>query len=296
MRKVLLGVAIGLVTAVVTAAIVVFTGAIDMKAGPHDDPLDWVGQRLLASSVARRAPDDTSPLDDRRAAAMSGYHHYRDTCVLCHGAPGVPPAELAEGLAPRAPRLHSERVQSRSDGELFHLIKAGVRMTGMPSFGLNHSDREIWELVAFIRSLDELSEEQRRELRDATRTHGHEGAMRGPEMAEAGEHARESTERATAHEHDQSDDARAESASHAHEHGAPQHRRGARQHRSRGAGDGRERVEQGGGPAPPGEMEHRADNVGERAPPSGSEPCATLVESLGLGTCDENGVWRRAAS
>ena len=46
--------------------------------------------------------------------------------------------------------------QKMSDGELFHVIKYGVRLTGMPAWGDPNSqedDRSSWEIVHFIRHL-----------------------------------------------------------------------------------------------------------------------------------------------
>ena len=65
-----------------------------------------------------------------------------------------------EGLYPPAPDLRDEWTQGLSDGELFAVIKNGVRFTGMPGWG--GEDEDNWKLVVFIRHLPELSPEERR--------------------------------------------------------------------------------------------------------------------------------------
>jgi hypothetical protein len=45
--------------------------------------------------------------------------------------------------------------QDLSDGEIFYIIKNGVRFTGMPGWG--GEDDENWKLVLFIRRLPALS-------------------------------------------------------------------------------------------------------------------------------------------
>lgn len=48
---------------------------------------------------------------------------------------------------------------------LFWVTKHGIRMTGMPAWGLSHGDGEIWDMVAFIKRLPTLSA---REYQDIT--------------------------------------------------------------------------------------------------------------------------------
>lgn len=56
--------------------------------------------------------------------------------------------------------------QSLSDGELFWIIKNGVRLTGMPAWGKDtpDDDRQTWELVQFVRHLPKLTPEELGEM------------------------------------------------------------------------------------------------------------------------------------
>ena len=55
-------------------------------------------------------------------------------------------------MNPEPPDLKD--VASSEPPELFWVIKNGVKMTGMPSFGtIGMDDNEIWSVVAFIRKL-----------------------------------------------------------------------------------------------------------------------------------------------
>jgi mono/diheme cytochrome c family protein len=79
-------------------------------------------------------------------------------CANCHGAPGVEPAKFSEG--PNPPPNLKKVVNVLLPGELFWVIKNGVKMTGMPSFGASGaSDREIWTIVAFLKKLESVSDE-----------------------------------------------------------------------------------------------------------------------------------------
>jgi mono/diheme cytochrome c family protein len=90
-----------------------------------------------------------------------GFPHFQATCRLCHGAPGVRPLEFTEGLYPRPPLFPSKDVQQDlSDAQLYWIVKHGLKMTGMPSFGVTHSDEDIWAIVAFVRRLPTLSPQE----------------------------------------------------------------------------------------------------------------------------------------
>jgi mono/diheme cytochrome c family protein len=112
----------------------------------------------------RRAPKKSNPFRSEPERLKEGFEHYRQMCVSCHGAPGVDPSAVGEGLNPPAPDLTLVRIQEKSDGELFWLIQNGIRMTGMPAFGPTHRDEQIWEIVAFLRHLPEITPEEEKAL------------------------------------------------------------------------------------------------------------------------------------
>lgn len=67
-------------------------------------------------------------------------------------------AKFAEGLRPDPPDL-KEIVNAREPGQLFWVIKNGINMTGMPSFGaIEVPDQEIWTIVAFLKKLPSVSD------------------------------------------------------------------------------------------------------------------------------------------
>lgn len=96
---------------------------------------------------------------DGRGDAARGRELYTEKCVLCHGGQGEgwdwstkvarPPVPVPD-LAQAAPQ--------RSDAYLFEIVKEGGEAVGrtrfMPPFGFQLSDQEIWDLVAYVRSLE----------------------------------------------------------------------------------------------------------------------------------------------
>ncbi len=166
---------VGILASLLVPVLLMATGMIDVGA----DAKPGLIERTLAPwardrSVAKRAPQEKNPQAGDPAAIATGFDHYRATCVMCHGAPDVPGAELSAGLNPPAPSL-GDQGDDTPDGELFWVIKHGIRMTPMPAFGPTRNDREIWEIVAFIRHLPDLTAQERDALRAATDGKAHHG-------------------------------------------------------------------------------------------------------------------------
>ena len=61
---------------------------------------------------------------------------------------------MGQNLYPPSPDMRLGETQDLSDGELFYLIRDGVRFTGMPGWG--GEDEENWKLVLFIRHLPDI--------------------------------------------------------------------------------------------------------------------------------------------
>ena len=79
-------------------------------------------------------------------------------CSLCHLAPGMKRTEISRGLYPRAPELR--RKSELTPAEQFWVVKHGLKMTGMPAWGVTHDDELLWDVVAFLRKLPELTADQ----------------------------------------------------------------------------------------------------------------------------------------
>ncbi len=181
--RVVVGIVVGLLLPFVVFGIVVATGAFDMSASRPPGTLERIiGGALADRSIGRRAPKERNPLPQTPEVLRAGLEHYRGDCLLCHGAPGTPPGDAGKGLNPPAPDLASPDAQEASDGEIYQTVTHGIRMTGMPAFLPTHSEKEIWQIVAFVRHLPALSPEERQALRA-----GLSSAMPGRAAAPAAE-------------------------------------------------------------------------------------------------------------
>jgi mono/diheme cytochrome c family protein len=91
-------------------------------------------------------------------------NHFADHCAFCHGNDGGGKTAINEGLYPPAPDLREAATQALSDGEIFSIIRNGIRFTGMPGFG--GGDEENWKLALFIRHLPKLGTDELELMRE----------------------------------------------------------------------------------------------------------------------------------
>jgi mono/diheme cytochrome c family protein len=140
---------------------VFFFGGFYSVAGTAGEPevVKWALSKVRQASVVRHANDRPPGSLDDPATVQAGARAFSERgCVSCHGAPGVEWAKFSEGLRPDPPDL-KEIADQLTPEQLFWVIKNGINMTGMPSFGLIEvPDQEIWTIVAFVKKLPNVSE------------------------------------------------------------------------------------------------------------------------------------------
>jgi len=107
-------------------------------------------RRLATPSKAIYLRNPLSTASDNIGAAGA---FFAVNCASCHGTNGDGKTVINSGLYPPAPDLRGRETQDLTDGELFYIIKNGIRFTGMP--GWEGDDDDTWRLVMFIRQLRE---------------------------------------------------------------------------------------------------------------------------------------------
>lgn len=153
-----------LVVILVVVLIVPYTGAIDVAATqPHLPAVHWYLETIQARSVAAAAEGIEPPTDLASPQRVTrGLVAYHEMCVGCHGAPGVEPGWMGQGLNPGPPELWEEGEREIGHGQAardYRVIEHGIRMTGMPALAPSHGEEEIWDLVAFLQHLPDMSPE-----------------------------------------------------------------------------------------------------------------------------------------
>lgn len=110
-----------------------------------------IARRLVRLSVSDQARTASNPYATIPDAWRDVAEHYNDDCVACHGHDGRGTTTIGQNMYPKVPDLASPATQQLSDGELFEIIRNGVRWTGMPAWANDHTSDDMWKLVSLIR-------------------------------------------------------------------------------------------------------------------------------------------------
>ncbi len=155
--------------AILIGAALAFRSMIRRGFSARDEPFAaevFLARRMRNWAVPANARKMKNPFSDSAEAVASGRAHFADHCASCHGNDGRGKTEIGQNLYPKAPDMWGTDTQSLSDGEIFSIIKNGVRLTGMPAYGQDTSedDPATWHLVSFIRHLPWITPKELEEM------------------------------------------------------------------------------------------------------------------------------------
>ena len=108
-------------------------------------PFFVCGCALWAQGLTESGPRPPTPTD-----LASGERLYRTQCAYCHGERG----EGGRGATLARPRL----LHAPDDQAMFNVISYGIPDSEMP--GHWFTDRELWQLIGFVRTLGRLAPER----------------------------------------------------------------------------------------------------------------------------------------
>ncbi|HZV89277.1 MAG TPA: c-type cytochrome [Candidatus Binatus sp.] len=106
---------------------------------------------VFCLALTQLSAQDTNPLANDPKASKLGEFQFRSNCAFCHG--------LGARGGGRGPDLtRAQKRHGNSDADLFRTINEGVPGTAMPpngatQQGVGMTDTEIWQVIAYIRSV-----------------------------------------------------------------------------------------------------------------------------------------------
>jgi len=113
------------------------------------------GQQPAAPPAALVIPPEAAHMTNPVKPTAEGKAHaakmYGYDCAMCHGANGDGKGELAmQEKLDLKDWSNPAALQTRTDGELFYIIKNGVGQ--MPAEGDRAKDADLWNMVLLVRS------------------------------------------------------------------------------------------------------------------------------------------------
>jgi putative heme-binding domain-containing protein len=113
---------------------------------------------LILTGVDSAFAQEKNPLANDPKAAKLGEFQFRSNCAFCHG--------LGARGGGRGPDLtRAQKKHGNADADLFRTINEGVPGTAMPpngatQQGVGMTEQEIWQVIAYLRSVQVKSEAQ----------------------------------------------------------------------------------------------------------------------------------------
>jgi mono/diheme cytochrome c family protein len=141
---------------IICASLFVESGLYNIGADDHHTKFVFgIIMQLRNRSIEVRSRDiEVHEITDQRRLA-AGAQRYSALCSGCHLAPGNPKSDIRTGMYPHPPSLAQQEVQEPK--RAFWIIKHGIKMSAMPSWAKVMDDDAIWEVVAFVRKLPDMS-------------------------------------------------------------------------------------------------------------------------------------------
>jgi copper transport protein len=99
----------------------------------------------------------TNPIPRDDASVARGQELFMANCAACHGTGGRGDGPAAASLNPPPADLTSSHARLHLDQDLFFWVENGITGTGMPAFGDTLSDDQIWDILNYVRSLQDTA-------------------------------------------------------------------------------------------------------------------------------------------
>lgn len=147
----------GLTAAAIGGMVFAWSGLFSVAASSgHWAVTDWFLHWVMRNSAGTWSwiEGAKQPADSSGLVSAAGL--FDQSCVACHGAPGVAPLPVMQAALPAAPDL-AKHPDKWSAGEHFWIIKHGVKFTGMPGWAAQGRDDEVRRMTAFVRALSGMS-------------------------------------------------------------------------------------------------------------------------------------------
>ena len=136
--------------------ILAFTAALPMALAAHD-PQEHQHPATHPAGGAHRHPQAAklkNPVPANAASIAAGKQVYHKQCAGCHGDTGKGDGAMGEELNPKPANLvDAEWKHGSTDGEIFVVVRDGVKNSGMKSFAKKLTAHQRWDVVNYVRSI-----------------------------------------------------------------------------------------------------------------------------------------------
>ncbi len=157
----------GFILGVIITLLVIFGGAYRYLTTGHFDTRavgsapstfeEHTAMKSVDEWVDEHAPKQANPFQPTMENITDGSKVYDKNCAFCHGSLKEPVSPMRRKFYPSVPQLMSNTPDD-PDGNLFYVIKYGIRFSGMPGWDGVLSDDDIWKTVVFLKNSGQMKD------------------------------------------------------------------------------------------------------------------------------------------
>ena len=165
MKGFILGILIGILLLVGCVYVYFSWGFAPVATAARPMPLEGKLAKAGLHAYLDKLPHPQPLVPADEANLIAGAKVYKEQCVVCHGLPDEPKSAVSRGMFPAPPELfHGTGVTDDEPWETYWKVESGIRMTGMPGFKGQLSEKEIWQVTMLVKNADKITEPVKKEL------------------------------------------------------------------------------------------------------------------------------------
>jgi mono/diheme cytochrome c family protein len=132
--------------------ILTLTAALPIALAAHDPQ-----EHQHPAAGAHRHPEAAklkNPVPANAASIAAGKQIYDKQCAGCHGDTGKGDGAMGEELNPKPANLvDADWKHGSTDGEIFTVIRDGLKNTGMKPYARKMTAHQMWDVINYLRSI-----------------------------------------------------------------------------------------------------------------------------------------------
>jgi thiosulfate dehydrogenase len=170
-KGLILGILLGILLVAGGVCLYFLTGRAPVATSAPPIPFERKLAGAALHAYLDRLPHPAPQVAADEANVVAGAKIYKEQCAVCHGLPNEPKSAVAQGMYPAPPQLFKGvGVTDDEEWESYWKVENGIRLTGMPAFKGQLTEKQIWQVAVLVKNADKIPESVKKELAAGTST------------------------------------------------------------------------------------------------------------------------------
>jgi thiosulfate dehydrogenase len=170
-KGLILGILLGILLVAGGVCVYFLTGRAPVATSAPPIPFERKLAGAALHAYLDKLPHPAPQVAADEANVVAGAKIYKEQCAVCHGLPNEPKSAVAQGMYPAPPQLFKGvGVTDDEEWESYWKVENGIRLTGMPAFKGQLTEKQIWQVAVLVKNADKIPESVKKELAAGTST------------------------------------------------------------------------------------------------------------------------------